>query len=182
MPYQFATVTVIFCAAVAAIIHWSDAHPERSIWPPRHFGWTARIVTWGVTAVAIGAAYYAGKESWNAWGWPGWLRWTIGAPLIFIVSYLSSWAIVKLGPDQSMGANRGLVTDGVFARSRNPTYLGNLALCFGWIVLAASWPATIAAGALAALYVFAVPYEERWLARTYGEAYEAYRARVRRWL
>lgn len=181
MPLFYALITAILCAAVACIIHWSDAHPQRAIWPPRRFGWGARIVTWTVTAIAIGAAYFAGKESWNAWGWPDWLRWGIGAPLIFVVSYLSSWAILKLGPDRSMGAKGGLVTDGVFAWSRNPTYLGNLALCLGWTALAASWPALIASASLAALYVIAVPYEERWLARSYGEDFDLYSRRVPRW-
>ena len=181
MDMVFAAITVTSCIAVAMIVVWSANHPQRSVWPPLEFGWPARIVTWTVTVVAIGAAYLAGRESWNAWDWPVWIRWYLGFPLAFVASSASSFAIMKLGLDQSMGADRGLVTDGVFARTRNPTYIANLALCLGWTLLAASWPAAVAAGALAALYVFAVPYEEKWLARTYGGAYEAYRARVKRW-
>jgi protein-S-isoprenylcysteine O-methyltransferase Ste14 len=140
-----------------------------------------RVLAWTVTIVAIGSAYMAGRASWNAWDWPVWIRWYVGFPLAFVFSSLSSWSIVRLGLDQSMGANNGLVTDGPFAYVRHPTYLGNLVLCAGWILLAASWPALIAAGALAALYLYAVPHEERWLARTYGADYESYRARVKRW-
>ena len=181
MEMAFASITVAACLAVAAIIAWSDKYPDRAIWPPRKFGWRARIVTWSVTVIAIGAAYYAGRASWNAWGWPDGIRWFVGFPLVSVASSVSSFAIMKLGLDQSMGADRGLVTDGIFSRTRNPTYAANLALCLGWMLLAASWPAAISAGALAALYVFAVPYEERWLARTYGEAWSAYRDRVKRW-
>jgi len=181
MPYVYAVTTAVICLVVAAVIAWSSARPERSVWPPLAFGWRARIVTWTVTIVAIGAAYLAGRESWNGWGWPDSVRWFVGFPLAFVASSASSYAIMKLGLDQSMGADRGLVTDGVFARTRNPTYVANLALCLGWTLLAASWPAAIAAGSLAALYVYAVPHEEKWLARTYGKPYEDYRARVKRW-
>lgn len=181
MEMVFASITVIACLAVGAIVVWSDKNPDRAIWPPPKFGWTARIATWGVTVIAIGAAYLAGRLSWNAWDWPDGIRWFVGFPLAFVASSASSWAIMKLGLDQSMGADRHLVTGGIFARTRNPTYMANLALCLGWILLAASWPAAISAGALAALYVFAVPYEERWLARTYGDTWTDYRARVKRW-
>lgn len=181
MPYFLALATVAACAAVAAVIAWSAARPERPLWPPLRFGWRARLATWTVTAAAIGAAYLAGRLSWNEWGWPVWPRWYLGFPLAFAASSASSYAIVKLGLDQSMGADRRLVTDGVFALTRNPTYVANLALCLGWTLLAASWPAAIASASLAALYVFAVPFEEKWLARTYGETYTAYCARVKRW-
>jgi len=181
MPYLLAAITTASCIAVAAIIAWSAANPDRSIWPPRRFGPGARLVTWSVTVVAIGAAYMAGRMSWNAWDWPVWIRWYLGFPLAFVASSASSFAIVRLGLDQSMGADRGLVTGGVFAWTRNPTYIANLALCLGWTLLAASWPALIAAGSLAALYLFAVPFEEKWLARTYGPAYAAYCDRVKRW-
>lgn len=176
-----ASITVACCIAVAAAVVWSARHPDRPVWPPAEFDWRARIATWSVTVIAIGAAYMAGRTSWNAWDWPDWIRWYVGFPLAFVASSASSWAIVKLGLDQSMGADRGLVTDGVFARTRNPTYVANLVLCLGWALLAASWPAAIAAGALAALYVFAVPFEEKWLARTYGEAYGRYRDATPRW-
>lgn len=181
MQVIFSAITVASCLAVAAIIVWSARNPRRSLWPPRRFGWAARLVTWSVTIIAIGAAWQAGRLSWNAWNWPDTVRWYIGFPLVSVASSVSSYAIMKLGLDQSMGADRALVTDGIFARTRNPTYLANIALCLGWILLAASWPAAIAAASLAALYVFAVPYEERWLIRTYGQAYEDYRARVKRW-
>lgn len=182
MSYAFALLTLACCIAVAAVVVWSEKNPDRALWPPRRFGWSVRTATWAVTIVAIGGAYMAGRLSWNAWHWPDWIRWYVGFPLAFASSSVSSWAIVRLGLDQSMGADNGLVTGGPYARSRNPTYIANLALCAGWSLLAASWPATIAAGSLAVLYIFTVPYEERWLARRYGDPYIAYRASVRRWL
>ncbi len=181
MAFLYAFVTVAFCLGVHAVIRWSDAHPDRPIWPPLRFGAGMRVATWAITVVAIGAAYFAGTGSWNAWGLPNWLRLWIGAPLAVAGSWFSSFAMMKLGLDNSMGARNGLVIDGLFAFSRNPTYLGNLALCLGWVLLAASTPALVSASALATLYIAAVPHEERWLARVYGDAYRSYRNNVRRW-
>jgi protein-S-isoprenylcysteine O-methyltransferase Ste14 len=181
MAYVLAAISLASCLAVALVIRWSSANPERSIWPPLRFGWRERIVTWSVTVIAIGAAYMAGRLGWNAWGWPDSIRWYAGFPLAFVSSSISSWAIVRLGLDQSMGANNRLLTTGPYALSRNPTYLANFALCAGWVLLAASWPALIAAGSLAALYAFAVPHEEKWLSRTYGAAFDRYCEGVKRW-
>ena len=182
MPYLYATITVTLCLFVYGCALWTAKNPQRPVWPPRKWGWTARIITWAVTILALGSAYQAGMTSWNAWNWPDWVRWYVGFPIVFIVSSFSSLAIMQLGLDQSMGANVALKTNGLFARSRNPTYLANIALCIGFILLAASTPALIAAGALAVLYIAAVPCEENWLERTYGDAYRDYTTRVRRWL
>jgi protein-S-isoprenylcysteine O-methyltransferase Ste14 len=76
-----------------------------------------------------------------------------------------------------------LVTSGVFARSRNPIYLGDalillaLALAFGnWLnfLLLPLFVVCIDRGQIAA--------EERALQRLFGDEYRAYCARVRRWL
>lgn len=181
MAYLYAAITVTLCLFVYACAAWTSANPDRPIWPPRHFGWTARIITWVVTIAAIGSAYAAGSASWNAWAWPDWIRWYIGFPIVFIVSSVSSYAIVQLGLDQSMGANIALKTDGLFATTRNPTYIANIAMCLGFAILAASTPAVIAAGALAALYYAAVKHEEIWLTRTYGAPYERYQQSTPRW-
>lgn len=76
-----------------------------------------------------------------------------------------------------------LVTDGVFAHSRNPIYVGDVLLLAAW----ALWLGNLAAAALPALFVLwmgrlQIPAEEAALHARFGAAYDAYRARVRRWL
>lgn len=76
-----------------------------------------------------------------------------------------------------------LVTAGVFRFSRNPMYLGMALLLFG---------TAIALGSLSPLLVAAlfVVIADRWYIRVeeanmqakFGDAYTAYRKRVRRWL
>lgn len=76
-----------------------------------------------------------------------------------------------------------LVTTGIYARTRNPMYLGVACLLLAW----AAWLGTVAALAGPVAFVFymdrfQVTAEERALARLFGAQYEDYRTRVRRWL
>lgn len=80
-------------------------------------------------------------------------------------------------------SSRVLVTTGLHRLSRNPMYLGHALLLVAW----ACWLRHPAAFVGAPLYMaFVTRYqilpEERALSATFGAAYEAYRARVRRWL
>jgi len=88
----------------------------------------------------------------------------------------SSW---RLGIDRDRPGP--LVTVGVFARSRNPVYLGltlsavGVSLMLGRLVL-------LALATLCAFYLhFLVRREERFLTRHYGDAYREYAKRVGRW-
>lgn len=76
-----------------------------------------------------------------------------------------------------------LVTEGVFARSRNPMYTG--------MVLALSGAALLLNGLLAWLVVpafvaiirgYFITNEERLMEETFGEDYLSYKSRVRRWI
>lgn len=182
MAYFYASVTVILASCVFGVLLYSVNNKDRALWPPNQFGMQDRIVTWTVTVVAIGCAYLAGRASWNEWGAPDWLRWYIGFPIAFIASSVSSLAIVQLGLDQSMGAKGPMKTDQLFVRSRHPTYLANILLCAGFVLLAASTPTLLAAGSLAALYIAAAPLEERWLEQQHGALFQSYRATTPRWL
>jgi len=76
-----------------------------------------------------------------------------------------------------------LVRSGAYRLSRNPMYLGLALLLAGWAI----WLANALALALLPAFVawldrFQIRPEERALAARFGAEYEAYRARVRRWL
>ncbi|MCB2011261.1 MAG: isoprenylcysteine carboxylmethyltransferase family protein [Geminicoccaceae bacterium] len=76
-----------------------------------------------------------------------------------------------------------LVTDGIFALSRNPIYVTDVLLLAGW----ALWLGSLSAWLGLPLFVTvvtrrAIRPEEARLAATFGRAYDDYRARVRRWL
>jgi protein-S-isoprenylcysteine O-methyltransferase Ste14 len=79
--------------------------------------------------------------------------------------------------------SRALATDGVFRWSRNPMYLGMVLIVAGIALLGGSITPWVAVAGLALLLdrVFIVA-EEKMLKETFGEDFEQYCGRVRRWL
>jgi protein-S-isoprenylcysteine O-methyltransferase Ste14 len=83
----------------------------------------------------------------------------------------------------TFAAPRNLVTTGLFARSRNPMYLG-----FTLLLLAAAMAANLWFALLAPLLfllvaaLWYVPAEERAARAVFGEAYASYAERTRRWV
>ena len=77
-----------------------------------------------------------------------------------------------------------LVSDGVFAFSRNPIYLGNTVLLAG-LALTLAWPWLLATTAVAVAVVLvdhlAIRREERHLTACFGPAFTQYAQRVPRW-
>lgn len=80
-------------------------------------------------------------------------------------------------------ATSALVTTGVYRFTRNPMYLGMVVVLLAWAIWLASPPALLGLPAFV-LYIgrFQIAPEERALAGIFGEAFTAYRSRVRRWL
>lgn len=76
-----------------------------------------------------------------------------------------------------------LVTDGLYAYSRNPIYVA-LTLIYIGLALAIDSLIVLAlvVPVLVTMRYVVIAREEAYLQRKFGEAYRAYRARVRRWL
>ena len=80
-------------------------------------------------------------------------------------------------------APTAIVTSGPYARTRNPGYTG-FALIYAGISLAGNrrWPLVFLPGVIAAVDRGVIRREEAYLADRFGDEYEAYRRRVRRWV
>ena len=76
-----------------------------------------------------------------------------------------------------------LVTTGVYRITRNPMYVGGAFVLVSWAVYLSSIPAVLGP-LLFVLYVTKLQIlpEERALSAMFGGGFDAYRARVRRWL
>jgi protein-S-isoprenylcysteine O-methyltransferase Ste14 len=76
-----------------------------------------------------------------------------------------------------------LVVRGVYGLTRNPMYVGLLLTLVAWAVFLAS-PFAVVWLAVYVVYItrFQIIPEERALTTLFGAEYEAYRARVRRWV
>jgi protein-S-isoprenylcysteine O-methyltransferase Ste14 len=76
-----------------------------------------------------------------------------------------------------------LVVVGLYRLTRNPMYVAVEVILCGWAVTYGSRALWIYAACVAvAFHLRVVFYEEPWLSRTHGDAWQAYRARVPRWL
>lgn len=81
------------------------------------------------------------------------------------------------------GKATALVASGVFRFTRNPMYLGMATLLLAWAVYLSN-AAALAGLALFVAYInrFQIEPEERALKARFGEEFEAYCRRVRRWI
>lgn len=78
---------------------------------------------------------------------------------------------------------RRLVASGIYRVSRNPMYLGMVAMMSGLALYVGSLPFYLAGATyLVVIDRFFCPYEENRLADTFGDEYRDYRKRVRRWI
>ncbi len=90
--------------------------------------------------------------------------------------------IIRGGRERRVYAEK-LVTDGVYAHSRNPMYVGNVLIVTGVCITSNSWGCVGTAVPLFMLAYLAITRaEEDYLARGFGAAYERYCADVPRFL
>jgi protein-S-isoprenylcysteine O-methyltransferase Ste14 len=76
-----------------------------------------------------------------------------------------------------------LVVDGIYGRTRNPLYLGTTLIYLALSVAAGSlWAIALVVPLLWVINVGVIAREERYLERKFGDAYRAYKGRVRRWV
>jgi protein-S-isoprenylcysteine O-methyltransferase Ste14 len=103
-----------------------------------------------------------------------------GAALILLADRAVTRAGTTVEPFEEPSA---LITNGVFAWSRNPMYVGMVLILFGIAVLVGSLtPFLVPAGFAVLMDRRFIRPEERMLATKFGAQWDAYRARVRRWL
>lgn len=120
-------------------------------------------------------------------GLPGWLRIggaVAGTVLLLLLDTRAMLRFRRHGTPFNPGRPaEALVTDGPYRFTRNPMYLG-MACAYAGAALAAGALWSLALLPLVLLIVdrVIIPREEAHLAASFGEEYERYRGRVRRWL
>jgi protein-S-isoprenylcysteine O-methyltransferase Ste14 len=114
-------------------------------------------------------------------------RYWIGGVLLVFGAFLATWGSRVM---EQAGTNvnptlpsLSLVATGPFLFSRNPLYVSLTLMYVGLALLAnALWVLVLIAPVLILLHYGVVRREERYLEAKFGDAYRAYRSRVRRYL
>jgi len=116
-------------------------------------------------------------------------RWMDAAGVLVALAGQSLRALViglayirRGGKDQRIYAD-DLVTEGFFAHSRNPLYVGNMLVFLGlFLILNSAWGYLAGVPFFVFAYVSIVSAEEEYLRRQFGAAYDAYCRRVNRFV
>jgi protein-S-isoprenylcysteine O-methyltransferase Ste14 len=118
----------------------------------------------------------------------GGARALLAAALLAIGASLYVWCVwhfarLGRGTPAPIDPPRRLVVSGPYRVVRNPMYVAVLATILGQAVLFASRALLLYGAAVAGCFaLFVLLYEEPHLRRTFGAEYDAYAARVGRWL
>src|SRR4051812_40737401 len=112
----------------------------------------------------------------------------IGIALIVLGAALSGWGRLTFSRQRAeiipaSETHSALVESGPFAFTRNPMYLGIVIVAIGAALTAGTWLMWLVPIVIFVLDNFVIiPFEERSVERARGDAYRAYKARVRRWI
>jgi protein-S-isoprenylcysteine O-methyltransferase Ste14 len=118
---------------------------------------------------------------------PSWLLFTPGIGLMvlgFLIALAAEGQFRRSGTTvDHLGSATRLVTDGWFKLSRNPMYLSMVLTLMGaWLALGSLSPFLMIVLYLLLTERWYVVPEEKRLSATFGQEYESYRLRTRRWL
>lgn len=115
--------------------------------------------------------------------------WARGAGWVLVLAFgvWNGWALWLMHAHRTAllpgGSTRVVIDSGPFGRSRNPLYVGLVALDIGLSLLWPSfWALVLVPVGVALLWWGAIRPEERYLSAKFGAEYADYRRRVRRWL
>jgi protein-S-isoprenylcysteine O-methyltransferase Ste14 len=134
----------------------------------------------------VGTAY--GLDRWHPLpladnDWTRWAGWGLidGGVLLMLWAALQMFALrTTVNP---YGRPQKLVVSGPFRLSRNPIYLADsLVYCGIALLLASAWPWLLLPALILCMNRCVIRHEEALLAQMFGEQFQAYRTRVRRWL
>jgi protein-S-isoprenylcysteine O-methyltransferase Ste14 len=141
--------------------------------------------------VAVGAPFVVGWLATVLWGDPvelgGWWRVLLGWTLMLFFLVWNGWSLwlfrrhgTGLLPGQATNA---IIEEGPYRHSRNPLYVGLLALYLSVALLAPTfWGLVLFPAAVLLIVWGAIRPEERFLHERFGPTYDDYARRVRRWL
>lgn len=152
----------------------SDDTVAFRLWPPVAIG--VPLVVGALLTWTVGDSFGLGD-----WSTP------LGWALLLFFAVWNGWSLWLFARHRTGllpgGATLSLIEEGPYRLSRNPLYVGLLALYLGIaLVVPTVWGLLLLPAAVLLVWWGAIRPEERFLHERFGEPYDAYRRRVRRWL
>ena len=146
--------------------------------PPPLVGLIFALLVWVISAVTAPLIFFSQQQLLLAAG--SLLMVGFGFAISGGISFrIAKTTVNPLKPETASS----LVISGVFKISRNPMYVGMAFILLAWTTyLAAPFGLLAVAGFIAYIQYFQIIPEERALIKLFGAEFEAYQARVRRWL
>ena len=109
----------------------------------------------------------------------------VGWPVFILGAVIVLWAektLKKHGVEPSFKPVPQIVSSGPYAFSRNPMYLATSLLYLGLsLALNSIWPILFLPPTLLILHFAVITREELYLEKVFGQEYQQYRSKVRRW-
>lgn len=177
-----------------SVSHTPTATPSSRANVPRWIGLLLALVAWLVALPLVHGVLpwvisrRTPRHGWTAdgpgmWNALGLIPVALGAACLVWVFVVSFSHARELPPRVELNwSPKILLRDGPFALSRNPMYVAELLLWFGWTLWYGSVAVFVGFLILGVLLRVVVPREERDLEAAFGEAYREYKAAVPGWI
>ena len=178
-PARTALVLVTFALMLASVFTSGNLSPGEK--EDRGNRW----VLWAFLVIGLLDGWlpaYSERIGFGTFGGDG-VRW-LGVALFAAGGVLRLWPVFVLGRRFSglvaIQKGHALVTDGIYARIRNPSYLGLMISVFGWGLAFGSVAGLVLAALFLPPLIGRIRSEEAMLAAHFGAQYDAYRSRTQR--
>lgn len=180
-PVTLPFVTGLLAAATIYAILAVTLLTDRHLWPPGE-STRAYYLHWLSVGVFNVSLLAVAVLDWNAWLLPRPASFAVGLVLAGLgaVVFVRSAAVMRSA--ETMGITGDLYTDGPYAYSRNPQYVGMIVGLVGFLLLVNSPYVSVLVLAHVGWVLVLPRAEEPHLATEYGEAYRTYAAETPRFV
>jgi protein-S-isoprenylcysteine O-methyltransferase Ste14 len=182
-------VTIVRWIAAAVLflqlpvpLYWFVVHPQIDYWRNHQkAAYAVGLLAWPV--VGVGLVLY--QHDLFLRGYPAAWRMVVGFALLVFELWLFERARRDLGTARFIGraelsGGGEVVSQGIYARMRNPRYFGSFLAIVGTCLIAGNSRMWLIAAMWTILMRVAIAFEEREMQNRFGEAYVAYCRRVPR--
>lgn len=175
-------ITLVAELLVGFALLFSAIRPGSRIWPPpEKKSWQFYFMWILISTIYIGVIL-VGFVDWDTFIYFHFSRFILGGVFVGVGLFFFIWGLVTLSMHSSLGLEGELITNGPYRVSRNPQYVAIFFIIVGLIFITNSILALIS-GILGIIGHVIAPFaEEPWLRDQFGEKYEEYCKKVRRFL